>query len=176
MARYIIDPLHSEVEFKVKHLMITSVNGRFTEFAATLDSDSEDWLDAHLEFEANIASINTGVADRDMHLRTNDFFDAPRYPKMTFVSTGIKKTGEKLYEIDGKLSVKGTEKAVKLQATYNGSDVDAYDQRKYGFEITGEISRAEFGLTLNPTGKHGAVLIDDKIKMLINAQMIKAVA
>ena len=173
MARYVVDPLHSSIEFKVKHLMISSVHGRFTEFNAVLVSSEEDFSDAFMIFEADIASITTGVADRDNHLRTNDFFDAPQYPKMLFKSTGAKKTGAKTYNIEGMLEVKGKENPIRLKAIYHGSEVDLYNQTKYGFEITGELSRAEYGLTINPMGGQGATLIDDTVKISISLQMTK---
>lgn len=173
MKKYVIDPLHSDIAFKIKHLMISNVNGIFGKFDATMESDCEFFSDAKISFKADVDSISTNITDRDNHLKSRDFFDVETFPHITFESTSIEKNGE-LYEINGNLEIKGVTNEVCLKGTYNGNDVDAYGQTKYGFELEGSINRREWGLTFNLEGGKGSLLIGDEVKLIINIQMIQA--
>ena len=172
MARYIIDTIHSDIEFKVKHLMISTVSGRFTTFDATMITDKPDFSDAKINFECNVDSISTKISDRDNHLKSKDFFDAENYPKISFSSTKISKRNE-TYTIKGVLKIKEIEKEVILKGVYNGNDVDNFGQTKYGFELEGKINRADYDLSFNIKGGKGSVIIGDEVRLNISIQMIK---
>ncbi|MCF2442424.1 YceI family protein [Dyadobacter sp. CY345] len=170
---WVIDPTHSEIQFKVKHLVISTVTGAFKTFEGTAETDGDDLTTASINFSADVASIDTNQAQRDEHLRSGDFFDAENYPKLTFASTGLEKTGEDTYKLKGDLTIKGVTNPVVLDAEYGGAMTDFYGQSKAGFEVTGKISRKEFGLTWNATTEAGGVVVGDEIKLVINIQLIK---
>lgn len=174
MSTFKIDPLHSDIEFKVKHLMISTVNGRFNKFDATMVSELEDFTDAVLTFEADVDSISTNIADRDNHLKSDDFFSAEKYPKITFKSTEINNIEGGDYVVEGLLTIRDVELPITLKGTYNGNDVDAYGQTKYGFELEGVIKRSDYGLSFNAVGEQGGVLVSDDVKLIISIQMMKA--
>lgn len=172
MKKYIIDPLHSDVAFKIKHLMISNVNGNFGKFDATMESEMEDFSDAKIWFQADVNSISTNITDRDNHLKSPDFFDVESFPNLTFESTSILKN-EKDYTIKGNLTIKGVTNEVTLKGGYNGNDVDAYGQTKYGFELEGSINRRDWGLTFNLEGGKGSLIIGDDVRLFINIQMME---
>src|SRR3989344_2093668 len=146
MTTYKIDPTHSEVAFKVKHLMISTVTGNFHQFDATVESQKEDFSDAKIGFEADINSISTNNEQRDGHLKSPDFFDALNHPKMKFESTTFTHKNGSSYILEGNLSLRGVSKAIKLDVEYAGKMVDPYGSEKHGFEIAGKINRKDFGL------------------------------
>lgn len=173
MALYQIDPLHSEVEFKVKHLMISTVKGNFTQYSATLESENDDFTNAKIMFEAAIASINTGNEQRDGHLKSAEFFDAEQFPTLNFVSTAFTKTGDDTYALHGNMTIKGITQPLSLQVTYGGTMVDFYGQTKLGFDVTGVLSRKAFGLTWNGVTEAGGVVLADDIKLNLSIQLTK---
>ena len=173
MNTFKIDPLHSDIEFKVKHLMISTVNGRFNKFDATMISELEDFTDAVLTFEADVDSISTNIADRDNHLKSDDFFSVDKYPKITFKSTEINNLDSGNYVVDGLLTIRDVELPIILKGTYNGNDIDAYGQTKYGFELEGIIKRSDYGLSFNAVGEKGGILVSDDIKIIVSIQMMK---
>eukprot|EP01035_Chromulina_nebulosa_P041915 gene41915-56763_t len=126
MATYKIDAAHSEIKFKVKHLMITNVTGQFTKFDGTLEADKDDFTDAKISFEADIDSINTNQEQRDAHLKSDDFFNAAEFPKLTFVSKELKHQGDNDYKLIGDLTIRGITKEVSLDVEHGGSVVDPY--------------------------------------------------
>ena len=141
MSTYKIDPTHSEITFKVKHMMITNVSGSFTKFDATMESAEADFSDAEISFEADVNSINTNNEQRDGHLKSDDFFAAEKFPKLTFQSKRLVKKGEDAYVLTGNLNLRGTTKEVELAVEFGGTMTDPYGQMKSGFEING-IGRA----------------------------------
>jgi polyisoprenoid-binding protein YceI len=167
-TKWAIDPTHSEITFKVKHMMISTVTGHFQEFDANLETDNENFVDASINFSAKIDSINTKNADRDGHLKSDDFFNAEAYPEMTFVSKSF--DGETLV---GDLTIRDVTKEVALDVDLNGIAVDPYGQTKAGFEIKGEISRKDFNLTWNAVTEAGSIVVSDKVKIQVEAQFIK---
>ena len=171
MTTFKIDPLHSDIEFKVKHLMISTVNGRFTKFDATMESELDDFTDAVLTFEADVDSISTNIADRDNHLKSPDFFDVEKYPKLSFKSTSVTRDSDN-YKIIGLLSLHGQEKEVTLTGEYKGNDVDLYGNHKYGFDLNGSIKRSDYGLTFNAVTDKGSVLVSDEVKLIASVQFI----
>ncbi len=173
MSTYKIDPAHSEITFKVKHLMITNVTGSFTKFDATLESDKEDFSDAKISFDADVASITTNNEQRDTHLKSEDFFAAEKFPKLSFVSTSFTKKGEDAYKLTGDLTIRDTTKTVELDVEYGGTVTDPWGQVKAGFEINGKINRKEFGLGWGAVTEAGGVVVSDEVKLHLGVQMVK---
>ncbi len=174
MATWIIDPTHSEVQFKVKHLMISTVTGTFDKFEGSLESNNEtDFAGAKIKFSADIDSISTNQEQRDGHLKSADFFDAANYPQLSFESSDIKKIDEENYEIIGNLTIKDTSKEVRLKAEFGGIMDDFYGNTKAGFDIQGKINRQDFGLTWSAVTEAGGVVVSDEVKLSFNIQIIK---
>lgn len=173
MSTYKIDTAHSEVTFKVKHLMITNVTGSFTKFDATLEAAAADFSDAKISFEAEVDSISTNNEQRDGHLKSEDFFAAEKFPKLSFVSSSFKKVNDSEYVLNGDLTIRGVTKPVELAVEYGGTMTDPYGQVKAGFEIAGKISRKEFGLTWTATTEAGGIVVSDEVKLNLAVQMIK---
>ncbi len=173
MSNYILDPMHSEITFKVKHLMITNVTGSFQNFSATMTAASEDFSDAAISFEAAIASISTGNEQRDTHLKSEEFFDATNFPTLNFVSSALTKKAGSNYTLIGNLTIKGITKEVTLDVEFGGTMTDFYGQFKAGFEISGTINRSEFGLTWSAVTEAGGVVVSDEVKLHMAVQMIK---
>jgi polyisoprenoid-binding protein YceI len=173
-TKWVLDPMHSEVQFKVKHLVISTVTGFFKSFEGELDTISDDFAGADISFSLDIDSIDTNQTQRDAHLKSAEFFDAEKYPKITFKSSSFKKTGEDdEFELVGDLTIKGVTKRVTLAAEYGGSADDFYGNTKAGFEITGKINRKEFGLTWEGVTEAGSIVVGEDIKLNINVQFAK---
>jgi len=172
-TKWSIDPMHSEVQFKVKHLVISTVSGFFKSFEGTMETESDDFENADISFALNIDSIDTTQPQRDEHLKSPEFFDAVKYPQITFKSTSFKKTGDDEYELAGDLTVKDVTKPVTLAVEYGGSTDDFYGNTKAGFEVTGKINRKEFGLTWDGVTEAGSVVVGEDIKLLMNIQFAK---
>ena len=173
MSTYKIDPAHSEITFKVKHLMITNVTGNFNQFDATLEAINEDFSDAKISFEAETASISTNNEQRDEHLKGEDFFASATYPKISFVSTSFTKSSIDEYKLVGDITIRGISKSVELAVEYGGTATDPYDQVKSGFEISGKINRKDFGLVWSATTEAGGIVVSDEVKLNLSVQMIK---
>ena len=173
MATYKIDPMHSEIKFKVKHLMITNVTGEFKNFDATMEAEKEDFSDAKISFEADVNSINTNQEQRDTHLKSDDFFNAEQFPKIKFVSKELKKLSGNDYKLVGDLTIRDVTKEATLDAELGGTMLDFYGQTKVGFELGGRISRSAFNLKWNAVTEAGGVVVSDEIKLQLAAQMVK---
>ncbi len=173
MATWTIDHAHSEIGFKVKHLVISSVSGKFNSFDATVESEKEDFSDAKIQFSADISSIHTGNEQRDEHLKSPDFFDAANHPKITFTSTSFQPNGAD-YKLTGDLTIRGITKPVTLDVEFGGVQNDLYGRTVAGFEATGKLKRSEFELQWNAVTEAGGVVVGDDIKLLINAELIKS--
>jgi polyisoprenoid-binding protein YceI len=172
-TKWAIDPMHSEVQFKVKHLVISTVSGFFKSFEGTVESENEDFQDAKVNFSIDINSIDTNQTQRDEHLKSADFFNAAAYPHIKFQSTSFSKEGDDEYALKGNLTIKDVTKPVSLNVEFGGSADDFYGNTKAGFEITGKINRKEFGLTWDGITEAGSVVVGEDIKLTINAQLIK---
>ncbi|MDB4925953.1 YceI family protein [Mucilaginibacter sp.] len=172
-TKWVIDPMHSEVQFKVKHLVISTVSGFFKSFEGSLTSESDDFEGASVEFTIDINSIDTNQTQRDEHLKSADFFDAEKYPNLKFKSTSFTKAGDDEYKLTGDLTIKDVTKPITLDVEYGGSADDFYGNTKAGFEVTGKINRKEFGLTWNGITEAGAIVAGEDIKITINAQFAK---
>jgi polyisoprenoid-binding protein YceI len=163
--QWIIDPMHSEIMFKVRHMLITNVSGTFDMYQATMLADAPDFSDMQIQFEAEVSSINTRNDHRDDHLRSNDFFDAINNPS-------LRKEGN-VYDLDGNFTIRGVQKPITLKVEFTGTALDLYGQRKAGFEISGLINRNDFGLTWNATTEDGGLALAEEVQLAISAQMIK---
>lgn len=172
-TKWVLDPMHSEVQFKVKHLVISTVTGFFKKFEGELDTENDDFSGASISFKLDIDSIDTTQSHRDEHLKSAEFFDAAQFPHISFASTSFTKTGDDEYELKGDLTVKGITKPVTLAVEYGGQQTDFYGNTKAGFEVTGKINRKDFGLTWDGVTEAGAIVVGEDIKLLINAQFAK---
>ncbi|MEC5148184.1 YceI family protein [Chitinophaga sp. 212800010-3] len=173
MTTWKIDPTHSDVQFKVKHLMITTVTGQFAKFDATMQTNNDDFSTAQISFEADVTSISTQNAQRDQHLQAADFFEAEKYPKLTFVSKEVKKVDAENYKLVGDLTIRDNTRPVELNVEYAGEVVDPWGQTKAGFELSGKINRKDFGLTFHATTETGGILLSDEVKLVASVQMVK---
>jgi polyisoprenoid-binding protein YceI len=173
LTKWSIDPLHSEVQFKVKHLVISTVSGFFKSFEGTVETDNEDFEHSKINFSIDINSVDTNQTQRDEHLKSAEFFDAAKYPHITFSSTSFKKTGDDEYDLKGDLTIKGITKPVTLNVEYGGLAADFYGNSKAGFEVTGKINRKDFGLTWDGVTEAGSIVVGEDIKLTINAQLAK---
>ncbi|MGB4398061.1 MAG: YceI family protein [Daejeonella sp.] len=173
-TKWALDPTHSEVHFKVKHLVISTVTGTFKEFDGSFQTENEDFSNAQIDFSLDVSSIDTNQEQRDVHLKSADFFDAEKYPKINFKSTSFTKNGDD-YVLQGDLTVKDLTRPIKLSVEYGGTATDFYGNEKAGFEIKGKISRKEYGLTWDAVTEAGAIVVGDEIKLDINVQFAKQV-
>jgi polyisoprenoid-binding protein YceI len=171
-TKWEIDPTHSEVHFKVKHLGIATLTGRFDEIAGTAEAD-ENFENAEFYFTANVDSINSNDQKRDTHLKSIDFFDAEKFPKITFYSTKFKRTSDTNFELIGKLTIKEITKPTILKIKYNGTATDPWGNIKAGLQLNGKINRKDFGLTWNAAIEAGGVLVGEEIKIAANIELLK---
>ncbi|MBE7177923.1 MAG: YceI family protein [Mucilaginibacter polytrichastri] len=172
MAQYTIDPAHSEVTFKIRHLMISNVSGKFGTFSGSATA-GENFADADISFEADVNSIDTGNAQRDEHLKSGDFFDTAAYPTLSFKSTSFAQKSGADYTLTGDLTLHGVTKPVTLDVEYAGEMQDFYGNTKSGFEVKGKISRKEFGLEWSGVTEAGGVVLGDDVKLEANIQLTK---
>ncbi|MGA1838689.1 YceI family protein [Herbiconiux sp. 11R-BC] len=170
VGTWTIDPSHSEVAFSVRHMLISKVKGTFDTFTATFVT-GENPLDTTVSATAEVASVNTNDKNRDGHLATNDFFNAPEFPQITFVSTGVRNVGGD-YKVDGDLTIKGVTKPVTFDFEFGGFGTDAYGNYKGGFEAKTEIDRNDFGVNWNAALETGGVLVGDKVTITIDVQAV----
>ncbi len=173
LATWALDPTHSEAQFKVKHLVISTVTGTFKSFEGSFESDSEDFEGAAISFSLDTNSIDTNQEQRDGHLKSGDFFDVENYPKITFKSTSFTKKKGDDYKLVGDLTIKDVTKSVELEVELGGIAVDPYGNTKAGFEVSGKINRKDFGLTWSAITEAGAVVVGEDIKLQFNVQFIK---
>lgn len=170
---WIVDPAHSEIQFKVKHLMITTVTGYFRKFDLVVETEDEDFTQAKkIEFTAEASSIDTNSEQRDTHLRSADFFDVEKFGQIRYSGKVLQRVGED-YELIGDLTIRGVTKPVTVKVHFGGIVVDPYGQTKAGFEVDGKISRKEFGLVWNAMTEAGQVVVGDDIRLLCEIQLIR---
>ena len=167
------DPAHSEVQFKVKHLMITTVTGYFRKFDLEVETEDEDFTKAkRIEFTADANTIDTNSEQRDTHLRSADFFDVEKFGQILFRGKTLERAGED-YLLTGDLTIRGVTKPVAVKVRFGGIVVDPYGQTKAGFEVEGKISRKEFGLLWNAMTEAGQIVVGDEIRVLCEIQLIR---
>jgi polyisoprenoid-binding protein YceI len=171
MTKWVLDPSHSELIFKVKHLMITNVKGEFKNF--TVEIDNEDFKNASLRVLVDASSINTNSTERDNHLKSADFFDVENHAKITFKSTSFKPLEDNEYKLKGLLTIRGVSKEVVLDVTYGGTIKDPWGNEKAGFSFEGKITRKDWGLNWNAALETGGVLVSDEVIISGEFQFVK---
>ncbi len=172
-TKWVIDPTHSEIGFKVKHMMFTNVSGKFDKYDGSFITDGDNFENATIEFSADVDSINTGNSDRDNHLKGSDFFDAANHPKLSFKASSFSKTDDHNYTLGGDLSLNGVTKFVKLDAEFSGLMTDPWGNTKAGLNITGKINRKDWGLNWNAALETGGVLVSEEVRLNIEIQLLK---
>lgn len=169
-----LDTTHSSVDFSVRHLMISDVKGTFKDFSATIVADPQDLTTAEIAFEVQMASVDTRNADRDNHLRTNDFFEAETYPTLNFVATEIVKKEDSEYNVIGNLTIKGVTRKETFTATFEGTGKDPWGQTKVGYTVVGKINRTDYGMVYNAALETGGILISEQVKISLDIQAVIA--
>lgn len=172
-SNWVLDPTHSEVGFRVKHMMFTNVSGKFNEFSVSVSNENDDFSNSSIVFEADVNSIDTGNGERDNHLKSADFFDAENFPKLSFTATSVEKASEGTYTISGDLTIKETTKPVKLAAEYSGLLKDPWGNSKIALSIESKINRKDFGLSWNAALETGGVLVGEEVKLVAEVQLVK---
>ncbi|MFI8432924.1 YceI family protein [Streptomyces sp. NPDC079020] len=173
---YTIDPAHSSIGFTVRHAMVTNVRGSFGEHEGSLKLDGSDPANSAASIDVRIASVDTGIADRDGHLVSGDFFDAEKFPLMTFRSTRAEQLGGDKYRVTGDLTIKDVTRPLAIDLEFNGSATDVYGNERVGFEGSADILRSDWGLTWNAALETGGVMVGDKVKLNFDISAIKAAA
>ncbi|MBM7055257.1 YceI family protein [Streptomyces durocortorensis] len=171
---YTLDPAHSSIGFTVRHAMVTNVRGSFGEHEGTLALDGTDPANSSASIDVKIASVDTGIADRDGHLVSGDFFDAEKFPLMTFRSTQAEQLGGEAYRITGDLTIKDVTRPLSIDLEFNGAATDVYGNERVGFEGSADILRSDWGLTWNAALETGGVMVSDKVKLTFDISAIKA--
>jgi polyisoprenoid-binding protein YceI len=175
-TKWVIDPTHSEIGFKIKHLMITNVSGKFDGFEAEVQTEGEDFTTAQIEARIKTSSINTNNLQRDEHLRNSDFFEVEKNPEILFTSTKVEKIDNDNFIVHGNLSLKGTTKPLKLNVEYSGVTKDPWGGQRAGFIITGKINRSDFGLNFNAALETGGLVLGEEVKINSEVQLVKQAA
>lgn len=170
-----IDPMHSEVLFKIKHLVISTVTGSFRKFEGKIITEGTDFNNAKVSVTIDVKSIDTNQSQRDMHLQSGDFFEADTHPNITFESTSFIKTDGSDYAMTGNLTMKGVTRPIKLDVEYGGSEDNGHGTLKHGFEVTGIVNRKEFGMTWNKLTDTGGLGLGEDIKLIANIQIAQLV-
>jgi polyisoprenoid-binding protein YceI len=169
-TKWVLDPTHSELQFKVKHLMISNVTGTIKTIEGSIESDGDTFTNTKIAFKAEIGSIDTGNEQRDGHLKSPDFFDAASHPSIAFESTHYNAAEDK---VTGNLTIKGVTKPVTLDVEFAGTNKDPYGNFKAGFSITGKINRTDFGLIWNAALETGGVMVSEEVKLMAEVQFVK---
>lgn len=168
-----LDPAHSEVTFKVKHMMITNVSGSFNDFSVEAETEGEDFTKSTVSFTTKATSVNTNSEQRDGHLRSPEFFDTEKFPEIKFKATSYEKVSGEDYKLKGDLTIKDVTKNITLDVEYGGIQKDPWGNMKAGFTITGKINRKDFGLTWNAALETGGVMVSDDVKINCEIQLVK---
>lgn len=174
-TKWNLDTVHSELGFKIRHLMISNVSGSFKKFDAVAETLGNDFMTARIQVTADIQSISTNNEQRDQHLRTSDFFEAEKYPDLKFQSTKIEKTGSDTFDLFGNLTMKGMTRSVKLNVEYSVMAKDPWGNERAGFVISGKINRSEWGINFNNILETGGVGLGDEVKIYSEIQLVKQV-
>jgi polyisoprenoid-binding protein YceI len=173
ITKWKIDPTHSEIQFKVKHLMITTITGYFKSFDLLVETEDQDFTKAaKIDFTADVASIDTGNAQRDGHLKSAEFFDLELFRVIAFKGNKAERSGDE-YQLHGELTIKDVTRPLTLKVEHGGTVVDPYNQTKTGFSVTGKISRKEFGLTWDAVTETGSVVVSDEVRINCEVQLIR---
>ncbi|AHJ99296.1 hypothetical protein Hsw_3701 [Hymenobacter swuensis DY53] len=171
-TKWVLDPMHSEVQFKIKHLVISTVTGAFKKFDGSAETEGDSFDNAQVRMSLDVDSIDTNQEQRDQHLKADDFFAVATYPNITFESTGLTKSGSD-YKLTGNLTIKDVTKPVTLDVEYGGTATDFYGNTKAGFEVSGKINRKDFGLTWEGITEAGSIVVGEDVKLLASVQFAK---
>ncbi|MEP6617395.1 MAG: YceI family protein [Ginsengibacter sp.] len=172
-TKWILDASHSEIRFKVKHLMISSVAGQFSDFNATVETSGEDFTTAKVHFTAEIKSITTNNEQRDAHLQAADFFDGQNYPQLVFEGKKLEKISDDAYKMDGTLTMKGISKDLTFNVEFGGQTQDPWGNTRVGFELNGKLNRKDFGISFSMVSETGGILLGEEVKIFANVQFVK---
>lgn len=172
-TKWILDPTHSELGFKIKHLMISNVSGSLKNFEAEVEMENEDFSSAEINLSAEMASLTTNNEQRDNHLRTSDFFEVEKYPELKFRSTKTEKIDNDNFTLHGELTLKGITRPVKLNVEYNGVTKDPWGGERAGFVVTGKINRSEWGVNFNGVLETGGVMLSEEVRINSEIQLVK---
>ncbi|HLA54043.1 MAG TPA: YceI family protein [Flavitalea sp.] len=175
-TKWTLDPTHSDLGFKIKHLMISNVSGSFKDFQAEVQTEGVDFNTAQINVSAEMASLSTNNEQRDAHLRTSDFFEVDKFPQLKFKSTRIDKVDNDTLTLHGELTLKGITKAVKLNVEINGVAKDPWGGERAGFVVTGKIKRSEWGVNFNSALETGGVMLGEEVTINGEIQLIKQAA
>ena len=176
MTKWVLDPTHSELRFKIRHLMISNVSGALKNFQAEVEMDDADFSSAKVHLTAEMGSITTNNEQRDAHLRNSDFFEVDKYPELKFSSTRVEKIDSDTFALHGELTLKGITKPVKLNVEYNGLSKDPWGGERSGFLVTGKINRTDWGVNFNSVLETGGVALSDEVKIDSEIQLVKQAA
>ena len=174
--KWVIDPTHSEIQFKIKHLMISTVSGQFNQIEGAAETEGDDFTSAKARFSADIDSISTNNEQRDEHLKNGDFFDAENYPQLTFETERVQKAGDDDYKINGILTMRGVSKSIVLDAEFGGITQDPWGNTRAGFELSGKINRKDFGVSFGMLTETGGIALGEEVKLVASVQFVKQVA
>ncbi len=169
-----LDPAHSEIIFKVKHLMITNVKGEFRTFSSQIISEGSDFSKAKISLKIDTSSIFTNQEDRDNHLRSADFFETEKYPELVFEGTSFSRLDDENYKLKGNLTMKGVTREVTLDVEFGGLMKDPWGNEKAGFSVTGKLNRKDWGLNWNAALEAGGVMVSEEVKIQAEVQYVKA--
>ncbi|MDR3716590.1 MAG: YceI family protein [Puia sp.] len=172
-VKWSLDPTHAELQFKVKHLMISNVSGKITKFDAAVETEDEDFTTAKVTLTAEVASITTGNEQRDGHLQSADFFDSAKYPQIKFTATKYEKEGSDEYKVYGDLTIRDITKPVKFDVEFGGITKDPWGHTRAGLTVEGKINRKEFGLTWHAVTEAGGLVVGDDVKLHAELEFIK---
>ena len=168
-----LDPTHSEIYFKVKHLMISTVTGQFKEFSGTVETKGEDFTTAKVRFTASVDSIHTNNEQRDAHLKNSDFFDADNYPQLLFEGNKFEKADDEEYRLYGTLTLKGISNKIVLNVDFGGLTTDPWGNTRVGFSVSGKIDRQEYGISFGAVSETGGLLLGNEVKIYAEVQFVK---
>ena len=172
-TKWLLDPAHSELTFKIKHLMISNVSGAFKNFTAKVETEGADFSKANINLTADMNSISTNNEQRDAHLRSSDFFEVEKFPQLKFTSTRIEQTDDESFSLYGNLTLKGVTKPVKLNMEFNGIVKDLQGQEKAGFLVSGKINRSDWGINLNVALEAGGLMLGEDVRIQSEVQFIR---
>lgn len=173
VTKWANDASHSSVKFTVEHLMVSDVEGNFKKFNGNVESTTADFANAKVQFTADVNSISTDDESRDKHLKSDDFFNAEKYPQMTFASTSFKKVKNNIYSLEGNLTIRDVTKKVKFAVVYGGTVTDPWGNIKAGFKASGKVSRKEYGLKWNTLTEAGGAVVGDEVNIILNMEFAK---
>jgi polyisoprenoid-binding protein YceI len=172
-TKWTLEPSHSEVNFKVRHMMISNVSGQFRKFDSSVETEGDDISTAKVHFSAEVDSISTNNEQRDGHLKSPDFFDAATHPNLTFESTSMEKTGEDTYKLHGNMTMRGVTKEVTFDAEFGGMIKDPWGNIRAGFTVNGKVNRKDYGLNWSALTETGGIVVADDVRFEAHVEYIK---